>query len=405
MNQGSMRVSSWMRSMGDAEAQGGADVPQALRVGAAEQGLDAGGGGVRGLDVEAVGAGLEAAHRLAERLAHGAADGHDLADRLHLDGEGLVGALELLEGEAGDLGDDVVDARLEAGRGDAGDVVVELVERVADGELGGELGDREAGGLGGEGRRARDAGVHLDDDHPPAARVDGELDVAAAGGDADLGDHRARGVAHALVLLVGEGLGGGDGDAVAGVHAHGVEVLDRADDDEVVLAVAHDLELVLFPAEHRLLDQDLVAQALAEGVLDLGLELVAVVRDGGAAAPEGEAGADDRGEADLLERGAGLGDRVAVDAARDVEADLQHRGLELVAVLGLLDRQEAGADQLDAVAWRGCPAGRPRARGSARSGRRRSAAARRASRPRARGRGTRASAARRRSARPDRGRS
>ena len=34
-----------------------------------------------------------------------------------------------------------------------------------------------------------------------------------------------------------------------------------------------------------------------EGVLDLGLVLVAVVTDGGAAAPEGEAGADDRREA------------------------------------------------------------------------------------------------------------
>ena len=47
-----------------------------------------------------------------------------------------VGAGELLEGEARDLGDDIVDGRLERGRGRAaGDVVVEFVERVADGEL------------------------------------------------------------------------------------------------------------------------------------------------------------------------------------------------------------------------------------------------------------------------------
>ena len=47
----------------------------------------------------------------------------------------VVGAGEFFEGEARDLGDDVVDRRLEAGRrGAAGDVVLELVERVADGE-------------------------------------------------------------------------------------------------------------------------------------------------------------------------------------------------------------------------------------------------------------------------------
>jgi hypothetical protein len=38
----------------------------------------------------------------------------------------------------------------------------------------------------------------------------------------------------------------------------GSEVLDRADDDAVVLAVADDLHLELFPAEERLLDQELV---------------------------------------------------------------------------------------------------------------------------------------------------
>ena len=59
----------------------------------------------------------------------------------------VVGAGEFLEGKARDFRDDVVDGRLEEAGRAAGDVVVELVERVADGELGGDLGDREAGGL------------------------------------------------------------------------------------------------------------------------------------------------------------------------------------------------------------------------------------------------------------------
>jgi hypothetical protein len=56
-----------------------------------------------------------------------------------------------LEGEARDFGHDVVDGRLEGGgRGAMGDVVLQLVERVADGEPRGDLGDREAGGLRGQ---------------------------------------------------------------------------------------------------------------------------------------------------------------------------------------------------------------------------------------------------------------
>ena len=97
---------------------------------------------------------LERAHRLLERLLEGAADGHHLAHRLHLGGQRLVGLGELLEGPARDLHHAVVDRRLERGRRLAGDVVADLVERVADGELGRDLGDGEAGGLGGERRGA-----------------------------------------------------------------------------------------------------------------------------------------------------------------------------------------------------------------------------------------------------------
>ena len=51
---------------------------------------------------------------------------------------------KLLEGKTRDLGDHIVDGRLEGGRRRAaGNVVVKLVQRVADGQLGRDLGDRE----------------------------------------------------------------------------------------------------------------------------------------------------------------------------------------------------------------------------------------------------------------------
>ena len=140
---------------------------------------------------------LQRAQRLLERLGEVAADGHGLADRLHGGGQGGVGGRELLEGEPRHLDHDVVEGRLEGGRGLLGDVVGDLVQGVADGELGGDLGDREAGGLGGERRGARDARVHLDDDDPAVLGVDRELDVAAAGVDADLADDRDADVAQA----------------------------------------------------------------------------------------------------------------------------------------------------------------------------------------------------------------
>src|SRR5690606_31511163 len=326
------------------------DLPQASRARAREQaGERRIGRGALAIPVEAGAAVLHRLHRLAEGLAKGTADRHDLADRLHLDREGVVAALELLEGEAWDLGDDVVDGRLEAGRSDARDVVLEFVEGVANGELRGELGDRKARRLRRERRRTTYTRVHLDHDDATVLRIDGKLNVAAARGHADLRDDRLRRVAEALVLLVGERQGGRNGDAVAGVHTHRVEVLDRAHDHEVVLRVAHDLELVLFPPENGLLDQGLASHRLRDRVLDHRVELFAVVRDGGTRAAEGEARADDRGKADVVERGASFGERVDVKRSGDAKADVEHRGFEHVPVFGLLDDVLLGAEHLHTV--------------------------------------------------------
>ena len=100
----------------------------------------------------------------------------------------------------------------------------------------------------------------------PVCGVDGELDVAAAGVDADGADDVDADVAQLLVLAVGQRERGSDRDRVAGVHADGVDVLDRADDDGVVGRVAHELELVLLPPEDRLLEQHLGRRALVQAV-------------------------------------------------------------------------------------------------------------------------------------------
>ncbi len=171
--------------------------------------------------------------RLEERLGERAADAERLADRAHLAAEHGLRAGELGEVEARRLDRDVVERRLERRRRLAGDVVRKLVERVADREQRRQLRDREAGRLRRERRRARDARVHLDHAQLAVTRLVRELHVRAARRDADGARARERSLAQPLVLAVRQRLLRRDRPRVAGVHAHRVEVLDRADDDAV----------------------------------------------------------------------------------------------------------------------------------------------------------------------------
>ena len=196
-----------------------------------------------------------------QALLEGAANGHDFADRLHLRGQSGRGQREFLEREPRNLGDDIINGRLERGRGlTTGNVVGQLVQRIADRQLGGNLGNREAGGFGGQRRRARDARIHFDDDEPAIVRVDGKLNVGATGFNADFAQDCNRCFTHHLVFLVGQRLRRRHGDGIPGVHTHRIEVFDRTDDDAVVGAVAHDLHLVFFPADQRLFNQQFVGR-------------------------------------------------------------------------------------------------------------------------------------------------
>ena len=208
---------------------------------------------------------LERAHALLQRLGERAADRHGFADRLHAGPEHGDGTGQLLEGPARHLGDDVVDRRLEARRSLLRDVVRNFVERVAHGEAGRDLGDREARSPSTRDAELRDTRGFISMTtrspffgftancmfEPP---VSTPMRRMQANG----------GVAHLLVLDVAQSLRRRDGDRVAGVNAHRVEILDRADDHAVVGAVAHHLELVLLPTRDRSLDEDLADRRCVE---------------------------------------------------------------------------------------------------------------------------------------------
>ena len=196
-NQGSIRVTSWISATpmpnrsawATFNSRSGVGLPIAARIALASSPLPRPSISISSRPVRPVSSERK---RLLQRLRKRSADRHRLADRLHRSRQNRIRAGKFLKREARDLGDDIVDRRLErGGRRPARDVVGDFVEGVADRELGGDLGDGKAGRLGGERRGSRNARIHLDHDHAAIDRVDRELHVRAAGLDADLAQTRA----------------------------------------------------------------------------------------------------------------------------------------------------------------------------------------------------------------------
>ena len=290
---------------------------------------------------------FRAAHRLHDRLFEGSADRHDFARRLHAGAELALCIEELIEGPLGELDDDVVDGGLEAGERLARDVVFDLVESVAEGDLGRHFGDGIARRLRSERRGTRHTGVDLDDGVFETVGMQRELAVAAAF-DAELGDDLERGGTKHLIVFIGEGESGCDDDGIDRVHADGVEVFHRADGEHVPRAVAQHFELDLLPAADILFDEHLRDGREHEPVVGDEAELLLVVRDAAARAAQRERGTHDDGIAELFCDLNAFVDRIGDVGRNDGLMDLFHRLFEEFAILRPVDGIELGADELDA---------------------------------------------------------
>ena len=133
------------------------------------------------------------------------------------------------------------------------------------------------------------------------------------------------------------------------MHAHGIEVFDRADHHEVVAEIAHHFELVFFPAEHGLFDQRFVHGARVEGVRDGFGEFLAVVGDRAARAAQRERRANHHGKPKLIAKAQRVLRIVDQRRGGNVQADLAAGVLEPQAVFGHFDGAQRGADQFDFV--------------------------------------------------------
>src|SRR5712692_1626648 len=123
---------------------------------------------------------------------------------------------------------------------------------------------------------------------------------------------------------------------VARMHPHRVDVFDRADDDAVVFSVAHDLHLEFLPADHRLLDQQLVRGRGFQSTLADGDEFFAVVGDAAARPAESERRPDDGRKTDRSLNLQCLFQGVRERRARANKPYPRHGLLEFLAVLGFV---------------------------------------------------------------------
>ena len=135
---------------------------------------------VYGGGVQAVQRDVRSAHRLHQCRLKACADCHYLAGGFHLGAELSADSRKLVKRPFGKFDHHIVQRRLEAGAGFARDVVPDFVQRVAERDFCGDLGNRISGRLAGKCRGTRNTRVDLNDRIFKGIRIQGELAVAPA---------------------------------------------------------------------------------------------------------------------------------------------------------------------------------------------------------------------------------
>ena len=80
------------------------------------------------------------------------------------------------------------------------------------------------------------------------------------------------------------------------MHTHGIKILDRTDDDTVILVITDHFHFILFPAENGLLQQYLVSWRCIHAAFTYLDKFLAVISDTATTATESERRADNNRE-------------------------------------------------------------------------------------------------------------
>ena len=263
-------------------------------------------------------------------------NGHDFARGFHLCAECMVGKNEFVERPAWEFHNAIIKCRLEAGLGFLRDRVRDFIERIPNGNLGGNLGNRVACCLGSQCRRTADTGIDFDDDVFIAVRVQGILGITAAF-YAKLADNAQRSAAQHLIFMVGKCLGRCYDNAVTRMHADRVEVLHVADGDAVIVAITHDLILDFLPACDAAFNENLSNHTVFEPFDDRFDEFFLIFSNAAARAAHGISRAHNQRITDLVSKIYGGRHILNNRAFRDWLAKFLHGFLEELTIFGLLD--------------------------------------------------------------------
>ena len=133
------------------------------------------------------------------------------------------------------------------------------------------------------------------------------------------------------------------------MHSHRIEILDGAHDHDVIRAIAHELELVLLPADDGFLQQDFSGgTGLQASPGDSG-QVLGVVSDTRPGATHRERRSYDHRIPQFPGRGKALLEGVADDGSGTLRTYSLHDRAELLAILTALDGVDICSNELDLV--------------------------------------------------------
>jgi hypothetical protein len=293
--------------------------------------------------------GVNLADSLLERLLKGSANSHNLTDRLHGTANVALDVLELGKIPSRNLSNNVVQRRLEVGGSGLGDRIRQLGEGVSETNLGGGVSQGVSGSLGGQSGRSRKTGVDLNDSVVKTIGLESVLNVTLAN-DTKMSDNLDGSASEHVVLLIAQGLTGGNDNRVTSVDTKRIKVLHVAHGDTVVVGIADHLVFNLLPALERLLDKDLRGEG--QGSSGHVSELFLVVGETGAETTQGIGSSDNDGVSDLFGSIESLLDGTNGDRLGDRNFNLLQSLGEEVTILRQLEGPDASAEDLDSVLFK-----------------------------------------------------
>ncbi len=152
-----------------------------------------------------------------------------------------------------------------------------------------------------------------------------------------------------VLQLLANGQHGSGAEGVPGVHAHGVDVFNKTDCDKVVVGIAHDFELKLFPAQHAFFDQNLTHEAGGDSAFGNQAQFFEVINNTATGSPHGVCRTNHNRIPQISCDLFSIFDAIDGSAFRHFYAETIHRLLELNTVFSAFNGIKFHANYLDAV--------------------------------------------------------